>query len=267
MRRRPTATLNGWVARGVSLPSMRGADHCLAVWPRAADLRRVPTAGLGHGRHPLRKGPQNAAVRVSDATVSRTLRRHGLQRLPNRVGRRAVHTHCYEQHVPGHRVQMDVTCLTLLGPGDRRIRLYPSTAIADAARGQALRVYRRHTPQLASAFVDDVVGTFPFRMRTIRPDRGPEFQALFHWHVADHGIRHVYSKPRTPQLNGTVERSHRTDQQEFYQLLSDKGDTDLKQRLTEWGVLQRSPPTWRLRREDAERSATRTVTVRATTVL
>ena len=31
-----------------------------------------------------------------------------------------------------------------------------------------------------------------------------------------------------------VERSHRTDQQEFYQLLSYKGDVDLEQRLAEW---------------------------------
>ena len=37
----------------------------------------------------------------------------------------------------------------------------------------------------------------------------------FHWHLADQGIQHVYIKPRTPQLNGKVERSHRTDQQEF----------------------------------------------------
>ncbi len=46
------------------------------------------------------------------------------------------------------------------------------------------------------------------------------------------GIRHVYIKPRTPRLNSKVERSHRTDQQEFYQLLSYKGDIDLEQRLT-----------------------------------
>ena len=50
----------------------------------------------------------------------------------------------------------------------------------------------------------------------------------------DPGIQHVYIKPRTPPLNGKVERSHRTDQQECYQLLSDKGDVDLAQRLAEW---------------------------------
>ena len=38
---------------------------------------------------------------------------HGLNRLPNRVGRRAVHTHRYEKQVPGHRVQVDVKFLTL----------------------------------------------------------------------------------------------------------------------------------------------------------
>jgi transposase len=40
-------------------------------------------------------------IRVCDATVYRTLKRHGLNRLPARVGRRAVHTHRYEKQVPG----------------------------------------------------------------------------------------------------------------------------------------------------------------------
>ena len=39
---------------------------------------------------------------------------------------------------------------------------------------------------------------------------------------------------RPPQLNGKIKRSHRTDRQEFYQILSDKSDVDLEQRLAEW---------------------------------
>jgi transposase InsO family protein len=35
-------------------------------------------------------------------------------------------------------------------------------------------------------------------------------------------------KPRTPQLNGKVERSHRTDKDEFYQLLTYRDDVDLE---------------------------------------
>jgi hypothetical protein len=37
--------------------------------------------------------------------------------------------------------------------------------------------------------------------------------------VPDAGICHVYIKPATPRLNGKVERSHRIDQEEFYQML------------------------------------------------
>ena len=64
-------------------------------------------------------------------------------------------------------------------------------------------------------FVDYVIEKFPFRIQMIRTDRGHEFQAKFHWHVEDRGIRHVYIKPRSPQLNGKVERSHRSDQEKL----------------------------------------------------
>ena len=40
--------------------------------------------------------------------------------------------------------------------------------------------------------------------------------------------------PRSPQLNGKVERSHRTDQEEFYQLLTYTDDVDLNEKLAEW---------------------------------
>ena len=61
-----------------------------------------------------------------------------------------------------------------------------------------------------------------------------EFQALFHWHVADQGMEHVYIKPRTPQLNGKVERSNRSDKDEFYQRLTYRDDVDLEEKLAVW---------------------------------
>jgi transposase InsO family protein len=79
-----------------------------------------------------------------------------------------------------------------------------------------------------------VIEKFPFRIREIRTDRGHEFQAKFHWHVEDQSIRHVYIKPRSPQLNGKVERSHRSDQEEFYQLLNYVDDQDLNKKLEVW---------------------------------
>jgi transposase InsO family protein len=47
-------------------------------------------------------------------------------------------------------------------------------------------------------------------------------------------MEHVYIKPPTPQFNGKVERSHRTDKDEFYQLLTYRDDVDLERKLAEW---------------------------------
>jgi len=173
-------------------------------------------------------------IKTSSSSVYRTLIRHGLRRLPRNVGRRSIHTRRYAKKVPGHHIQVDVTFLTLKNADGGRIRRYQYTAIDDATRIRALRVYRRHTQTNAIDFRNYVIEKFPFRIHTIRTDRGHEFQALFHWHVEDKGIRHVYIKPRSPQLNGKVERSHRSDKEEFYQLLTYTDDVDLNKKLAEW---------------------------------
>jgi len=78
------------------------------------------------------------------------------------------------------------------------------------------------------------VKKFPFRSRTIRTARGHESQAHSNRHVADLGMEHAYTRPRTPPLNGKVERSHRTDKDEFYQLLTYRDDVDLEKKLAAW---------------------------------
>jgi transposase InsO family protein len=65
-----------------------------------------------------------------------------------------------------------------------------------------------------------------FRVQVIQTDNGAEFQSRFHWHLEGLDIRHVYIRARTPRLNGKVERSHRVDDQQFYQLLDKNGISD-----------------------------------------
>jgi transposase InsO family protein len=129
---------------------------------------------------------------------------------------------------------MDVKVLGLTTGEGKRVRRYQYTAVDDATRVRALQIYQRHTQANAIRFFDYVLEKFPFRIHTVRTDRGHEWQALFHWHVEDKGIRHVYIKPRSPQLNGKVERSHRTDHEEFYQLLTYTSDVDLSKKLAAW---------------------------------
>jgi len=75
---------------------------------------------------------------------------------------------------------------------------------------------------------------FPFRIHTIRTDRGHEWQAKFHWHVEDQGILHTYIKPRSPHSMGKLSVHIGTDHEEFYQLLTYKDDVDLDGKLAAW---------------------------------
>ena len=173
-------------------------------------------------------------INISDAGVYRILKRNGLNRLPRGTRMRKLHTKRYQKQVPGHHIQVDVKFLTFKGKRGEKVRRFQYTAIDDATRVRALKIYEKHTQANAIDFIDYIIEKFPFRIREVRTDNGHEFQAKFHWHVEDQGIRHAYIKRGTPQLNGKVERSHRSDQQEFYQLLSYKDDVDLEAKLDEW---------------------------------
>jgi transposase InsO family protein len=195
-----------------------------------------------HLRTKYHLGPQRIAwyleryhdFKTSCSSVYRTFKRNGIGRLPRHVGRRAIHTRRYAKQVPGHQIQIDVKFLNLQTNDGRKVRRYQYTAIDDATRVRALKIYQRHNQKSSNDFIDYVIEKFPFRIHTVRTDRGHEWQAQFHWHVEDKGIRHVYIKPRSPQLNGKVERSHRSDQEEFYQLLTYTDDVDLNKKLATW---------------------------------
>lgn len=174
------------------------------------------------------------AITISDAGVYRILRRNGLSRLPGGTRVRKIHTQRYQQQVPGHQIQVDVKFLKFAGKDGKPVKRYQYTAIDDATRIRALKIYDRHNQSNAIDFINTIIEKFPFRIREVRTDNGHVFQAQFHWHVEDLGIRHAYIKPASPQLNGKVERSHRTDEQEFYQLLTYTDDVDLRARLSEW---------------------------------
>jgi transposase InsO family protein len=173
-------------------------------------------------------------IAISNHGVYGVLTRAGLSRLPANCRKRSIISKRYEKQVPGHHVQVDVKFLQSKRPDGRGVRRYQFRAIDDATRIRALRIYERHNQENAIDFIDHVVSRFPFRIDTIRTDRGHEFQAKFHWHVEDLGMRHIYIKPRSPNLNGKVERSHLTDELEFYQLLTYTDDVDLRKKLAEW---------------------------------
>lgn len=177
-------------------------------------------------------------VLVARSSIHRILKRHGMNRLPANqkhrpYGRRWKR---YEKLAPGHRLQVDVKFLERI-PGTRR-RLFQFTAIDDCTRIRVLKIFDACNQRAAIQFIDEVLRRLPFRVHVVQTDNGAEFQSQFHWHLESRDVRHCYIRPRTPRLNGKVERSHRVDDQEFYQLLDQDGISDdihlFNQKLREW---------------------------------
>jgi transposase InsO family protein len=175
---------------------------------------------------------------IATSSVHRILGAHGMNRLPANQKHRPHKQRWqrYEKAQPGHRLQLDVKFLERI-PGTRK-RLFQFTAIDDCTRIRVLKVYDACNQTTAIKFIDEVLRRLPFRVLVVQTDNGAEFQSRFHWHLEKRDVRHVYIRPRTPHLNGKVERSHRVDDQEFYQLLDKNGvTTDIhlfNEKLREW---------------------------------
>ena len=192
-------------------------------------------------------GPQRISMylaRYLDVTISpsgvwRILHKLGLNRLPasQRYKRTQTRWKRYEKQRPGHQLQVDVKFIEPLGQTGKKKRYYQYTAIDDCTRLRVLRAYPRNDQKIAIQFIDHVLSKLPFQVEKVQTDNGQEFGSAFHWHLLDMGIGHVKIRPRTPRLNGKVERSHRIDSDEFYRLLEGEVIDDANlfaERLQQW---------------------------------
>ncbi len=95
-------------------------------------------------------------------------------------------------------------------------KAYQYTALDDCTRLRVLRLYRRLNVFSSLDFLAQVRRALPFPIRKIQTDDGTEFSLGFVLAIERAGIRHRYIKPRRPEQNGKVERSHRVDHEEFW---------------------------------------------------
>jgi transposase InsO family protein len=132
----------------------------------------------------------------------------------------------YQRSIPGERVQID-TCK--VAPG-----LYQYTAVDDCTRYRVLGIYRRRTASNTLLFLEKLIEEMPFPIQRIQSDRGTEFFATKVQKILmTYSIKFRPIKPGSPHLNGKVERSQKTDFDEFYSTVDLKAD-GLEDRLQEW---------------------------------
>jgi transposase InsO family protein len=190
-------------------------------YPRRRGRRITPHVVelIGHARRELEYGAQRTQIwrrRVHDArvavgTIQRIFRDIGLPRLRRTRKRVPRQMKLFEKAEPGETVQIDVKFVKI---ADRWAFQY--TALDDCTRFRVLRLYRRLHPSSSLAFLTETCRAFPCRIRKLQCDNGHEFPFTFALAVEALGIQHRYIKPRRPQQNGKVERSHRIDQEEFW---------------------------------------------------
>jgi transposase InsO family protein len=133
--------------------------------------------------------------------------------------------------VPGELIQIDTKFL----PNKR----FQYTAIDVVSKYRYLRVYSSLTQKSTIDFLKRLIVKFRTRgikMILIQTDNGHEFQSEMVKYLDSVGIKQQYIWIHTPDQNGVVERSHRTDDEEFYQLTDTRFMSliELNQAVEEW---------------------------------
>jgi transposase InsO family protein len=97
-----------------------------------------------------------------------------------------------------------------------------------------LGIYSRRTATNTLDFLERLIEEMPFPIQRIQTDRGLEFFAeTVQRRLMDWAIKFRPIKPRSPHLNGKVERSQRADLEEFWPTV-DPRSPDVQERLAEW---------------------------------
>ena len=137
----------------------------------------------------------------------------------------------YQALQPGDIVQIDTLDVRPLP--DMVLKHF--TARDVISRWDVLEVHTRATSALAAGFLSSLCQRLPFAVRAIQVDGGSEFQAAFEQACQEMGIRLFVLPPRSPKLNGHVERAQRTHTEEFYEIYDgDLAIAPLNQALRSW---------------------------------
>ena len=134
-----------------------------------------------------------------------------------------------------------------------RRSFYQFTAIDSSSRWRFLRIYDDMSTYSAMRFLKELIKVFPFKIKSIKTDNGSCFTNRYnggYWKsnlpfprihsfeklCQELGITHYLIDPGKPCQNGKVERSHRSDQESFYEQLQFKSYQELQCKLRLWNM-------------------------------
>lgn len=191
---------------------------------------------------------EKEGVVIHERTVGKILKKEGLTR-KYRV-KKIKYKYIRAERQPGELVEIDVKYV----PGKIvNKRYYQYTAIDTASRWRYLKIYEEQSTHYSILFLEDVMQRFPHRIQAIKTDNGSVFTNYYlgtnkrsdvsiktihalDRYCASVGIIHYLIDPGHPAQNGTVERSHREDEEKFYQQNKFRNICDLQKKLKRWNI-------------------------------
>ena len=185
-------------------------------------------------------------IHIHKNTIHNIIKNEGLVRTYRT--RKVKYNYIKVPLAPGELMEIDVKFVPEKLNGKR---YYQFTAIDCATRWRYLKIYDEQTNTNAIAFLEELLAVVPFRIRAIKTDNGFIFTNRYTGYLKSsdpmnprlhpfdivcqkHNIIHYLIDPGKPAQNGTVERSHRSDQEIFYERNGFKSATDLERKIRIW---------------------------------
>lgn len=187
-------------------------------------------------------------IRIDTRTIGKILRKEGLVR-KYRV-KRVKYGHIKAQMAAGECVEIDVKYVPGLVAGRQ---YFQYTAVDRASRWRHLEIYDEQINLHSVLFLEKVIQRAPFTIRSIKTDNHATFTNYYtgtnkrsgllvkSLHALDEacrerGIKHYLIDPGKPAQNGTVERSHREDQEKLYDQVKFCSEEELHYRVRLWNM-------------------------------
>lgn len=185
-------------------------------------------------------------IGIHDRTVGKIIKTEGLVRKYRT--RKLKYKYIKVPPAKGDLIEIDIKYVPdLIG----RKRYYQFTAIDCASRWRYMQIYDDMGNGSAIAFLNKLMRKAPFRIRAIKTDNGSGFTNRYTGYLKSSdpinprlhpfdlecqnlNIIHYLIDPGKPAQNGKVERSHRTDQEMFYDRRKFKTVLELKRAIKQW---------------------------------
>lgn len=195
---------------------------------------------------------QKKGIDIHPRTIGKIIKIEGLTRR-YRI-RRIKYRYVRTVLQPGELMEIDVKYVPK--KLDNR-QYYQYTAIDSASRWRYMRIYEVQSNLNTIRFLHEVIARFPFKIRAVKTDNGAIFtnrhtgylksSDIFdpRLHVLDLECRrlnidHYLIDPGKPAQNGKVERSHRSDQEHFYDRMEFNNLEELEYNLRLWNMYYNS---------------------------